>query len=52
MDSVPPVDVKPFANASKEEISAEDKEFILKIMKLDPRDRPSAKQLLGDEWFK
>ncbi|KAB8278740.1 kinase-like domain-containing protein [Aspergillus minisclerotigenes] len=27
------------------------KKFILKIMKLDPRDRPSAAELLQDEWF-
>jgi serine/threonine protein kinase len=42
---------KPFANISTEEVSSEDKKFILKIMKLDPRDRPSAQQLLDDEWF-
>ncbi|KAE8384375.1 kinase-like domain-containing protein [Aspergillus alliaceus] len=32
-------------------VLAEDKEFILKIMKLDPRDRPSAAELLQDKWF-
>ncbi|KAJ6156154.1 kinase-like protein [Penicillium chrysogenum] len=40
---------KPFANISTEEVSSEDKKFIPKIMKLDPRDRPSAQQLLDDE---
>ncbi|KAJ9134199.1 Kinase-like protein [Coniochaeta hoffmannii] len=33
------------------EIPPADKAFILKIMKLDPRDRPTADQLLEDEWF-
>lgn len=51
MDSVPPSDIKPFANASKNEISSKDKEFVLKIMKLDPRDRPTANELLADKWF-
>jgi len=41
----------PFARISEREVSKEDKKFILRIMKLDPRDRPSAKQLLDDEWF-
>ncbi|KAK3306268.1 kinase-like domain-containing protein [Chaetomium strumarium] len=33
------------------EIPPADKSFILKIMKLDPRDRPTAQQLLQDEWL-
>ena len=41
----------PFARISEREVSKEDKKFILRIMKLDPRDRPSAQQLLDDEWF-
>ena len=28
-----------------------DKAFVLKIMKLDPRDRPTAKGLLKESWF-
>ncbi|EER37734.1 serine/threonine protein kinase [Histoplasma capsulatum H143] len=51
MASVPPDQLKPFQYASRKEISPEDKEFILKIMKMDPRDRPTAKELLEDEWF-
>ncbi|RMD41276.1 hypothetical protein DV735_g3857, partial [Chaetothyriales sp. CBS 134920] len=43
---------KPFSLAQDEEVTSEDKEFICKIMKMDPRDRPTAKQLLADEWFK
>ncbi|KAL2174911.1 kinase-like domain-containing protein [Thermothelomyces heterothallicus CBS 202.75] len=40
--------VKPFARAGPREIPPADKEFILKIMKLDPRDRPTAEELLAD----
>ncbi|PWY66496.1 kinase-like protein, partial [Aspergillus sclerotioniger CBS 115572] len=42
---------RPFARISEAEVSKEDKEFIIKIMKLDPRERPSAQELLDDEWF-
>jgi serine/threonine protein kinase len=42
---------KPFARAGPKEIPPADKEFILKIMKLDPRDRPTAEELLADVWF-
>ncbi|PKY04130.1 kinase-like protein [Aspergillus campestris IBT 28561] len=47
--SIPPEKKKPFARISEKEVSKEDKEFILKIMTLDPRDRPSAAELLQDE---
>lgn len=33
------------------EIHQDDTRFLCKIMKLDPRDRPSAAELLADEWF-
>lgn len=42
---------KPFARASAREIAPADKEFMLKVMKLDPRDRPTAEELLADVWF-
>jgi serine/threonine protein kinase len=42
---------KPFKMASSKETSKEDREFIRKLMKLDPRDRPSATMLLQDAWF-
>ncbi|ORY14329.1 kinase-like domain-containing protein [Clohesyomyces aquaticus] len=41
MEISPKEALKPFKN-----------NFVLKIMKLDPRDRPSAQELLRDEWFK
>lgn len=51
MNDVPPEKLRPFSLASYQEISPEDIEFVLKIMRLDPRDRPTARQLLGDKWF-
>jgi serine/threonine protein kinase len=51
MHRVPPEKMKHFGRAGEREISKEDKAFVLKIMKLDPRDRPTAKELLEDEWF-
>ena len=41
----------PFKRASSTEISNGDRDFICKMMHLDPRDRPSAKALLEDPWF-
>ncbi|MCJ1249722.1 hypothetical protein MMC30_006948 [Trapelia coarctata] len=43
---------KPFYLSADKELSKEDRTFICKIMKLDPRDRPTAKELLQDEWFR
>ncbi|KAL9023335.1 MAG: hypothetical protein Q9196_007265 [Gyalolechia fulgens] len=43
---------KPFHLSADKELSKEDRTFICKIMKLDPRDRPTAKELLQDEWFR
>jgi hypothetical protein len=34
------------------EFEEADKSFIMKIMKMDPRDRPRAEALLEDEWFR
>ncbi|KAG4444420.1 hypothetical protein IFR05_000011 [Cadophora sp. M221] len=42
---------KPFRQVTRREIPPADRDFILKIMKLDYRDRPTANQLLEDEWF-
>lgn len=43
--------LKPFHQVSNREVSEVDKKFLLKIMKLDPRDRPTVQELLADEWF-
>lgn len=42
---------KPFARAGPGEIPPADKEFVMGIMRLDPRDRPSAEELIADGWF-
>ncbi|WQF80659.1 Putative serine/threonine-protein kinase, active [Colletotrichum destructivum] len=42
---------KPFARVTRWEIPPADRDFILKIMKLDYRNRPTTEQLLEDEWF-
>ena len=52
MDQTPPEAFSPFSWTSPAEVSDADKAFILCIMKLDPRDRPTAQELLEDEWFK
>lgn len=41
-----------FKRITKNEISEEDSAFLQKIMQWDWRDRPTAKQLLEDDWFK
>jgi hypothetical protein len=51
MQSTPPETMKPFHPTTTREICEVDKEFVLKVMKLDPRDRPTAQELLGDKWF-
>lgn len=51
MSAVPPEKLKPFKFIGEREICDADKRFVLKMMKLDPRDRPTARELLGDEWF-
>ncbi|KAK0655469.1 kinase-like domain-containing protein [Cercophora newfieldiana] len=42
---------KPFHRVGPREVPPADMEFLLKIMKLDPRDRPTAEELLADVWF-
>jgi casein kinase II subunit alpha len=42
---------KPFILLKDEEVTQEDKDFICKTMQLDPRDRPTADELLADRWF-
>jgi serine/threonine protein kinase len=41
----------PFEMASSKEIAKDDREFLSKLMQLDPRDRPSAKMLQQGVWF-
>jgi serine/threonine protein kinase len=51
MEQIPQSELAPFHRTTEREVSPEDKEFIGKILKMDPRDRPSAKELLQDPWF-
>ncbi|KAI1760193.1 STE/STE20 protein kinase [Hypoxylon sp. FL1150] len=48
---IPPSDMTPFGAVAEREVTKEDKEFILRIMQMDWRDRPTAKELLRDKWF-
>lgn len=40
-----------FSMSEDEELAREDKDFIAQMMRLDPRDRPTARELLQDAWF-
>ncbi|KAL5047245.1 kinase-like domain-containing protein [Aspergillus fruticulosus] len=51
IQSISPERRKLFSRISEQDISKEDKEFVLKVMKLDLRDRPSTAELLQDKWF-
>ncbi|KAK1086660.1 hypothetical protein LTR33_001460 [Friedmanniomyces endolithicus] len=51
MRNTPADSMRPFRNTTGREITEEDKRFVLKIMKLDPRTRPTVEELLADEWF-
>jgi serine/threonine protein kinase len=52
MSETPPDSIQPFHQVSSEEIFEADKAFVLRTLKLDPRDRPTATELLDDVWFK
>jgi hypothetical protein len=49
--TIPEADLTPFASITDRHVAKKDKEFILKIMQLDWRDRPTAKEILEDEWW-
>jgi hypothetical protein len=51
MQEIPLEKLTPFARVTEREVSQKDKKFIGKIMMLDPRDRPTAEELLEDEWW-
>jgi hypothetical protein len=52
MQEIPQSQTTPFHRTTEKEVCKKDKEFIGKIMMLDWRDRPTARDLLADEWFK
>jgi hypothetical protein len=51
MQEIPHEKLTPFSWTTEKEVSRGDKDFIGKIMMLDWRDRPTAKELLEDEWW-
>jgi serine/threonine protein kinase len=51
MSETPPDSTKPFHLVSPKEIPEADKAFVLRALRLDPRDRPTATELLEDVWF-
>lgn len=51
MQEIPQSETTPFSRTMEREVSKEDKEFIGRIMVMDWRDRPTAKELLEDKWF-
>lgn len=51
MQSIPKEKTTPFSRTTESEVNQRDNIFISKMMKLDWRDRPTAKELLEDEWW-
>ena len=52
MQEIPQSKTTPFHLTTEREVCKKNKEFIGKIMMMDWRDRPTANELLEDEWFK
>ncbi|PVH71412.1 serine/threonine protein kinase [Cadophora sp. DSE1049] len=52
MEEIPQSQTTPFHRTTEKEVCKKDKEFIGKIMMLDWKDRPTAGELLENEWFK
>jgi len=42
----------PLSMSEDDELARPDRYFIAEMMKMDPRDRPTARELLQDAWFK
>jgi hypothetical protein len=51
MQEIPQSQTTPFQRTTEREVCQKDRAFIGKIMMVDWRDRPTAKDLLEDEWF-
>lgn len=52
MQEIPKSETTPFCMITEREVCRKDNKFIQKIMMMDWRDRPTARELLEDEWFK
>lgn len=42
----------PFRFVTEREVARRDKDFVVKMMQMDWRDRPTAGKLLQDGWFR
>jgi len=51
MQEIPQSKMTPFSRTTEREVRRKDNEFISKMMKMDWRDRPTAKELLQDVWW-
>lgn len=51
IQEIPPEKWTPFAWTTEREVVKRDKEFIGKFMKLNWKDRPTAKEILEDKWW-
>lgn len=51
MREIPQSQTTPFCLMTERGVCKKDKEFIGKIMMMDWRDRPTARELLEDKWF-
>jgi hypothetical protein len=51
MQLIPRENMTPFVWTTEREVKKRDNIFISKMMKLDWRDRPTAKEVLEDEWW-
>jgi hypothetical protein len=51
MENIPTEKTTTFSRTTEREVSKKDNVVISKMMKLDWRDRPTAKELLEDEWW-
>ena len=51
MQNIPKENTTPFLRNTESEVNQRDNIYVSKMMKLDWRDRPTAKELLEDEWW-
>lgn len=51
MENIPKERTTPFQRTAEREVSKTDNVFISKMMKMDWRDRPTAREVFADEWW-
>jgi serine/threonine protein kinase len=50
-ENIPKYEWSQLWRVSEKEMSRNDRAFLERVMTMDPRDRPTAKELLQDPWF-